>query len=486
MTTARIKPLAALAQADVSSVPISGLVHDSRVVRPGTLFFCVPGLRQDGHDFAAEAVQRGAAALVVERPLGLGVPEVVVPSAREAMAHFAARFYDHPSAELDVIGVTGTNGKTTTAFLVRETLQAAGRRCGLLGTVKAIVAGEERGVELTTPDAIELQAALREMADGGDVAAAVEVSSHGLSLGRCEAVRFAAAIFTNLTRDHLDFHRTMEAYFHAKRRLFVADPGVAVINVDDPYGHKLADEYPDAITFALDRPASYRARDVETSIAGARLRVRTADGSFELRSPLPGRFNAHNVVGAFATARALGVDDATIVATLARAGQIPGRFELVDEGQPFAVVVDFAHTPDALDNVLATACELAQGRVICVFGCAGERDPGTRAPMGAVASARADRVIVTSDDPYTEDPAAIAAEIAGGAGPGAELVLDRAAAIARAIELADPGDVVVIAGRGHETHQITADGPRPFDDVAVARAALHGTAAEALLGGEAA
>jgi UDP-N-acetylmuramoyl-L-alanyl-D-glutamate--2,6-diaminopimelate ligase len=458
-----------------AGVAIADLAFDDRLVGPGTLFFCVPGFTRDGHDFAPEALARGAAALVVERPLGLGVPEVVVPSVRAAMASAAARFHGDPTARLAVVGVTGTNGKTTTAFLARSLLEAAGRRCGLLGTVKSVVAGEERTVARTTPEAIDLQRDFRAMVDGGDEACAMEVSSHALELRRADAIHFAVAIFTNLTQDHLDFHPTMEDYFEAKRRLFQMDVRTPIVNVDDAYGRRLAEELPGAVTIALDREATYRARDVHTEIAGARFTLDGPDGAVELRSPLPGRFNVQNVLCAVAAARALGVDMQDVAAALPGVERVPGRFEPVDEGQDFAVLVDYAHTPDSLENVLRAARELTEGRLHCVFGCGGDRDRGKRPVMGGIAAALADHVVVTSDNPRSEDPAAIVQEILAGAGEGADVELDRRAAIARALAAARAGDVVVVAGKGHEQGQEFAHGRKvPFDDVTVVREVLRG------------
>ena len=456
----------------VADVEVADLAYDSRAVGPGTLFFCVPGFTIDGHDFAPRAVERGAAALVVERPLALGVPEVVVPSARAAMAPAAAAFHGDPTARLDVVGVTGTNGKTTTAFLVRALLQAAGRQTGLLGTVTSVVGGQERPVVRTTPEAIELQRDFAEMVAGGDVACAMEVSSHALALHRADAIHWAAAVFTNLSRDHLDFHPTMEDYFVAKRRLFEAGPQVAVVNVDDAYGRRLADGLDDAVTFGIDSPdAAVRATEVQIALTGSRFRV----GDLELRTPLPGRFNVLNVLGALGAVRALGVEDAVVADALSAAGRVPGRFEPVDAGQPFAVLVDYAHTPDSLENVLRAARELTDGRVIVVFGAGGDRDRGKRPLMGRAARTLADRVVVTSDNPRSEDPEAIIAEILDGTGEGPEVeaIVDRRGAIARAIELAGASDVVVIAGKGHEQGQEFANGRKvPFDDATVAREAL--------------
>jgi UDP-N-acetylmuramoyl-L-alanyl-D-glutamate--2,6-diaminopimelate ligase len=462
--------------AEARDVEITDLAYDSRAVGPGTLFFCVTGLSSDGHEFAPEAVARGAAALVVERPLGLGVPEIRVEDARAAMAPVAATFFGHPTASLEVVGVTGTNGKTTTAFLVRSLLIAAGRRTGLLGTVRSVVGGVERAVQRTTPEAIDLQRTFREMLAAGDVAASIEVSSHALELHRADAIAFAAAVFTNLTQDHLDFHPTMEHYYAAKRRLFTAaKPAVAVVNIDDSYGARLASELAEAITFGLDsQHASYRAERLETGLGGSSFTVRAPDATVELRSPLCGRFNVYNVLGAVAAARALGVSWEAIGPAIESADQVPGRFEQVDEGQPFAVLVDYAHTPDSLENVLASARLLTDSTLHVVFGCGGDRDRAKRPLMGAIAARLADRVIITSDNPRSEDPGAIIEQILAGIDVEVEHDADRRRAIAAAIAGASPGDVVVIAGKGHEQGQEFEGGRKlPFDDVTVARDALR-------------
>lgn len=470
----------------LGEVDVTGLAYDHRLAVPGSLFFCVPGFTRDGHDFAPDAVARGAAALVVERELDLPVPQLLVDDVRAAMAPAAAAFYGDPTAALDVVGITGTNGKTTTAFLVRALLEAGGGQTGLLGTVKSVVAGVEHEVTRTTPEALDLQRTFREMADGGDRACVMEVSSHALVLHRADAIHFAAAVFTNLTQDHLDFHPTMDDYFQAKRLLFATDGGgvaasgtACVINVDDPYGARLAAELGErATTFALRADADYRGAEVQTGLEGSRFAVHTPEGPLQLRSPLRGEFNVYNVIGALAVARRLGIDAATCARAIAGAGQVPGRFETVDEGQPFAVVVDYAHTPDSLENVLAAARPLASGRLRVVFGCGGDRDRGKRPQMGEIARRLADEVIVTSDNPRSEDPEAIIAEILEGTGPGVAHDADREAAIARAIGDAGPGDVVVIAGKGHEQGQEFRDGHKiPFDDVSVARAILRGTGA---------
>ena len=453
-------------------VEISSLAYSSQSVTPGALFFCVPGFRADGHDFAPTAVERGAVALVCQRPLGLGVPEVLVPDVRAAMGPAAARFYGDPTAELDVVGITGTNGKTTTAFLVRHLLEAGGRSCGLLGTVKRVVGGVEEEVERTTPEAIDLQATFRRMIDGGDRACAMEVSSHALELGRVGGIRFACRVFTNLTQDHLDFHVTMDAYFEAKRRLF-RESGIAVVNLDDEYGRRIAGEI-ECVTFAVDHEADYRARDVEFDLMGSRFTCQTPAGTLELESPLPGVFNVENVLAAVAVARSLDVPGTRIEQALPEFGRVPGRFEPVNEGQEFGVLVDYAHTPDSLENVLRAAREVTRGRLHVVFGAGGDRDRGKRPLMGAAARRLADRVLVTSDNPRNEAPETIIDQVMEGAGPDAEREVDRRRAIARAVETAERGDVVVVAGKGHEQGQEFENGRKePFDDVAVARDALR-------------
>ncbi len=470
--------------AHAGTVEIGSLAYDSRAAGPGSLFFCVTGFRSDGHDFAADAVHSGAAALVVERPLGLGVPEVLVDSARAAMAPLAAAFYGHPDRELSVLGVTGTNGKTTTAYLMRALLEATGTQCGLLGTVKSVIGGQPREVARTTPEAIDLQGDLRAMLDGGDRACAIEVSSHALTLGRADAIEFAAAVFTNMTRDHLDFHDSMEDYFQAKRLLFIGlagpPPRVSVVNAADPYGRRLAQEVPGAVTFAVDEPADYSARGLRCGPQGCDFTLTWPAGEREVSLPMPGRFNVANALGALAAVHALGADIDDLLAELERGVHVPGRFEPVDEGQDFAVLVDYAHTPDSLENVLRAARDITgegarAGRVICVFGAGGDRDRGKRPLMGEIAARLADVVFVTSDNPRSEQPEQIIAEILQGT-EGArrvQAITDRREAIAQAVACAGASDVLVIAGKGHEQGQEFADAVKlPFDDVTVAREAL--------------
>jgi UDP-N-acetylmuramoyl-L-alanyl-D-glutamate--2,6-diaminopimelate ligase len=454
-------------------VPISGLAYSSGSVEPGHLFFCVRGFRADGHDYAPDAVARGAAALVCERPLDLGVPEVVVEDARRAMGPIAARFFGDPTATLRVAGVTGTNGKTTTTYLIRAILEAAGERTGLLGTVTSIVGGREEPVERTTPEAIDLQRNFRRMLDAGDTACAMEVSSHALELHRSDGIHFATRVFTNLTQDHLDFHPDMEAYFRAKRRLFEG-PGPSILNADDEYGRRLAADFPGSTTYAIDSEADYRALGVEFDPGGSEFTCATPEGEVRVATRLPGLFNVQNALAALAAARSLGVPLDTAVRALADAGRVPGRFEPVDEGQAFTALVDYAHTPDSLDNVLRAARQITRGRLHVVFGAGGDRDTSKRPQMGAVATALADRVIVTSDNPRSEDPDSIVDQILAGAGSGAEREVDRRRAIELAVSTAEPGDVVVIAGKGHEQGQEFEGGRKePFDDVTVVREALR-------------
>jgi UDP-N-acetylmuramoyl-L-alanyl-D-glutamate--2,6-diaminopimelate ligase len=452
--------VAALGAAEVvgrAPVEVRDLAYDARTVTPGAVFFCVPGAQADGHDFAAAAVERGAVALVVERPLELAVPQVVVSDARVAMAVAADEFFERPTEQLEVVGVTGTSGKTTTSFLLFAILAAAGRRPGLLGTVEARVGGERRGVERTTPEAIELQRLFREMLDVGDRSCAMEASSHASELHRLDRVRFAALVFTNLSRDHLDFHGDMEAYFQAKRRLFLEGSPRAAVNVGDDYGRRLAKELPDALTFGFADDAEVGPQ----ALAAIDVKLR-------------GRFNAENALGALAAGRLLGIAEDAIARGIESVRGVPGRFEPVDEGQPFAVIVDYAHKPGALENVLRAARDLAHGgRVICVVGAGGDRDRGKRPVMGRLASELADVTIVTSDNPRSEDAQAIIDEIVAGVVGGVDVEPDRAAAISRAIGLAREGDVVLIAGKGAEQGQQLADRTIPFDDREAARDALR-------------
>jgi UDP-N-acetylmuramoyl-L-alanyl-D-glutamate--2,6-diaminopimelate ligase len=432
---------------NAAPVEIRDLAYDTRAVSPGTLFFCVRGARVDGHELAALAIGRGAVALVVEHPLDARVPQIVVSDSRRAMAAAAAAFFGDPSTLLAVAAVTGTAGKTTTTYLLYEILRAAGRRPGLLTNIERRVGDETRPAALNTPEAIDLQRLFREMVEAGNTACAMEATSHASAQRRLDGVRFAVLVFTNLAHDHLDFHGSMEEYFEAKRRLF-AQADHAVVNVGDVWGRRLAAEVPDAITF-----------DVATDGLDADLKLR-------------GRFNVENALGAAAAARALGVGEDAIRRGIEAVRCVPGRFELVDEGQPFTVIVDYAHKPASLERVLEEARGITRGRVLCVFGCGGDRDREKRPVMGRIAAKLADVAIVTSDNPRSEEPVAIIEEVLAGA-QDLEVEPDRRTAIARAIEAAREGDVVLIAGKGSEQGQEVAGVVQPFDDRDVARELLR-------------
>jgi UDP-N-acetylmuramoyl-L-alanyl-D-glutamate--2,6-diaminopimelate ligase len=466
---------------------ISDLAYDSRRVTPGSIFFCVTGMSSDGHDFAAAAVDAGAAALVVERPLGLGVAEVLVESARDAMAPLAARFFGDPTARLALAAVTGTNGKTTSAFLVRSILEAEGRRCGLLGTIKQVVGGVDVEAVRTTPEAIDLQRTFAAMLEGGDRACAMEISSHALVLGRADCVRVAAAAFTNLSQDHLDFHDDMEDYYAAKRVLFTGVAGrrppplVSAVNVDDRYGRRLAAELDRIdtrlVTFsAAGAESDLRAHEVEFDASGSRFLLEADGEATAVELPLPGHFNVENALAALALVRGLGTGLGEAIAALRDAEPVPGRLEPIAEGQPFAVLVDYAHTPDSLENVLEAARKLADGRLISVLGCGGDRDRSKRPLMGRAGAELSDLTVITSDNPRSEDPAAILEDILSGIDDrdGVLVEVDRRKAIALALSQAQPGDLVVIAGKGHEQGQEFEDGRKiPFDDRVVAREQLR-------------
>lgn len=461
---------------------IADLAYDSRAVGPGSLFFCIPGTSTDGHEYAPRAVASGAIALVVERELDLDVPQVVVAQARRAMPRMAAHFFGYPTAGLKILGVTGTNGKTTTVFLLDSILRAAGRKTALIGTIETRIGDDVRPGVRTTPESLDLQRLFAEMRSHGVDSVAMEVTSHALVLNRVDEVRFASVGFTNLSQDHLDFHPTMEDYFAAKTSLFQterADKGA--VNIDDPYGRKLRAGAPiGCIGFGMSESAEVRAREVKLEPSGTTIAMMTPGGDLQVSTHLVGHFNVSNCLGATAIALQAGIGLDAIQAGLESLAAVPGRFESIDGGQPFSVVVDYAHTPDSLDNVLRAARPLADvqgGRVLCAFGCGGDRDRGKRPLMGAIVARLADIAIVTSDNPRSEDPDTIIGEILEGviaerpAGPDATLV-DRRAAIAWALETARPGDVVVIAGKGHETGQQFADRTIPFDDRDVAREVL--------------
>jgi UDP-N-acetylmuramoyl-L-alanyl-D-glutamate--2,6-diaminopimelate ligase len=456
-----------------ASVAVSDAVMTLDGVHPGALFACVRGSRADGHDLAADAVARGATALLVERWLDQPVAQVRVASVRAAIGPIVAELFARPADRMAVIGVTGTNGKTTTTYLLESVFRAAGMRAGVIGTTGVRVDGAVTPFPRTTPEAPDLQRLLARMVEDDVEAVAMEVSSHGLDQHRVDGTRFACAVFTNLSQDHLDYHPSMAAYLSAKARLFTpAMSAAGVVNADSPEGRTISSPDLPTITYGIDADADVRATDLVPDATGTRFRV----GDVVVRSRLRGRFNVENSLAAFAAARAVGIDDRTAAEGIRALRGVPGRLETVEMGQDFLVIVDYAHTPDGIRNVMRAVRPLARHRVIIVFGCGGDRDRAKRPRMGEAATSTADLAIVTSDNPRGEDPLEIIRQIEPGARAGGnpfEIEPDRRAAIVRAMELARPGDVVVIAGKGHETGQEFADRTIPFDDREVASDALR-------------
>jgi UDP-N-acetylmuramoyl-L-alanyl-D-glutamate--2,6-diaminopimelate ligase len=480
---------AVVSRTQVQSVPITAVVHDSRAISAGAVFVAIRGQRTDGTDYAAEAISRGAVAVVAEvaAPLGVSVPWLRTTDARLALAELSSRLYDHPSEKLSVVGVTGTNGKTTVTYLMSAVFDAADRPCGRIGTITFRVGNEEHDASHTTPESSEVQRLLAEMVERGCKACAMEVSSHALVLHRVALVHFSAAIFTNLTRDHLDFHGNMQQYFEAKRRLFDMLPAgaPAIVNIDDPRGAELGRTLPRVITYGVDRQADVRARSIRSSLEGLTFEADTPRGKIAIRSPLVGRPNVYNILAVVATAVGLDLPTPAIERGIASLSLVPGRFQIVSTPtDDVQVVVDYAHTDDALKHVLETARSVAAARVITVFGCGGDRDRTKRPLMGAVAARLSDLVVLTSDNPRSEDPDQIIEEIKRGivtpngsggpkrAGARLEVYTDRRTAIEYAIREARPRDLVLIAGKGHEKYQVIGRRTLPFDDVEVARAAL--------------
>ena len=469
---------------NAAPVAVCDVAFDSRDVPADSVFVCVPGQEADGHEFASAAIEQGALALVVERELDVAVPQLIVSDARYAMGLAADAVYGAPTQDIDVVGVTGTNGKTTTSFLVYAILAAAGRRPGLLGTIERRVGGERRPAVRTTPEAAELHRAFAEMRDVGDRSCAMEVSSHASALHRLVGVRFRALAFTNLTQDHLDFHQSMEAYYEAKRAPFLERyederHPAAVVNVDDSYGTRLVAELRAAgaepLSFAMTEEADLRPDAVVVEPGGTQLTL----GELEITSALRGRFNAENLLAAAALGRVLGVSDDAIKQGLEHVRGVPGRFEAVPNDLNFTVIVDYAHTPDALATVLRSARAICPRSLICVFGCGGERDRSKRAPMGEVATELADHVVVTSDNPRGEQAEAIVDDILEGVLTPVDVEPDRRKAIEQALALAQEGDLVVGAGKGHESGQEIDGRVTAFDDREVAGEWLreHGTEA---------
>ncbi len=458
---------------------ISGLAYDSRQVRPGTLFLAVPGEKTDGAEHVPAAAKAGAAAVLSEKERRLSdLPQAVVPDARAAMAAAARAFFGDPAAKMRLAAITGTNGKTTTAYLVRHVLGQAGKKCGMTGTVEYDLGAGAIPARMTTPESLDLYRFYSEMSRAGCGFAVSEVSSHSLVKRRVEGLRFAAAVFTNLTQDHLDFHGSMENYFQAKALLFAGleESAAAVLNADDPYTARLAGMTgARVVTFGLAGSADVRAQVMSLSTVGTVFKLRAGGFQAEVHLPLLGAHNVHNALAAAAACAELGLDMGRIAEGLATFDGVPGRLESIDCGQDFRVLVDYAHTDDALRSVLNAVRELYPRRIITVFGCGGDRDRGKRPKMGRVVEELSDVAVVTSDNPRSERPEAIIEDILTGLEePGRAVVVpDRAAAIARAVELARPGDVVLIAGKGHESYQIVGDRRLDFDDRHAARAALE-------------
>ncbi len=480
-------------------IEIAGLAYDSRKVKPGYLFVALRGSTLDGHDFVEDAVRRGAMAIVTDRPCGTGQKpsHIQVSDSREVLSKLAVRFYGEPFSKVNLIGITGTNGKTTTSYLLESILKASGGRPGVVGTINYRFGDKNWKASVTTPESLDLMRALKEMADAGATDVVIEVSSHALDQGRVRDCPFRVAVFTNLSRDHLDYHGSMDAYFEAKSRLFKGlderrpdRAARAVINADDPRGEaliRMTDAH--AVTYGLSRGAQVRATQWEATRSGLSARVVSPVGEFELRSSLMGGVNIYNILAAVSAAICMDISPEHIVSGIAQLKHVPGRLEAVENDQGLTIVVDYAHTPDALLKVFESLKPLVEGRLITVFGCGGDRDKGKRREMGRIAAGLSDLVFITSDNPRTEDPSAIASQIEQGvveqgmkrlmgtnvegmSSRGYVLELDRKEAIFAAIRAAKQGDLVLIAGKGHEDYQIIGDRVRHFDDREVAREAL--------------
>ena len=477
---------------------VSDVCCDSRKVKPGDLFVCVCGFASDGHRFAADAAAKGAAALVAEHPVeGVALPYIQVGNSRRALAQISSSFFDRPADKLINIGITGTNGKTTTSIFAEAVLRSLGKNPGLLGTIEAHIGGKVIQLANTTPESLDLQRYFAEMVSCGQDSVVMEVSSHALALDRTYGIPYDIAVFTNLTQDHLDFHKTMDEYFKTKTKLFT-DLGThknrpfgpyAIINMDDPYGRLLCDilrRRVPIITYGVDPKADVRAYNVDATPEGLKFLVETRLGVCQVELPMSGMFNVHNCLAAIAVGVALRGSLQKIVEGVESVSSVPGRFQLVREGQPFTVIVDYAHTPDGLQRVLESARHITASELTVVFGCGGDRDKGKRPQMGEIAADLADKVIVTSDNPRSEDVNAIIEQILEGvrrssSHPQVDVVPDRAEAIAKAIAEANQGDTVVIAGKGHEKYQKFHDRTVHFDDVETARERLRQRADRAAL-----
>lgn len=472
------------------TVEVSGVQIDSRKIKRGDLFICISGLVSDGHDFAGKAVDNGAVALVVERRLDVNVPQILIKETRHAMALFAAHFYGYPAHDMKIIGVTGTNGKTTTTYLIEQILRDQGFITGLMGTIQVKIGSEYYGVERTTQEALDIQKNLAAMREKDTDYCVMEVSSHALDFGRVKGIPFRSGVFTNLTQDHLDYHKTMDNYRLAKAQLFsrmgndfVQDEkqrSYAILNVDDEASETFQRlTSAEVITYGIEKECDVRASNIRITAEGTEFTLTTFEGTENIRMKLVGKFNVYNALGAIAATLAEGISLEAIKKSLAEVDSVPGRMEVVSEGQDYLVLVDYAHTPDGLENALSTVKEFAEGHVYCVFGCGGDRDRTKRPLMGKVTAKYSDHLFVTSDNPRTEDPAAILEDIvpgiveAGLSEDRFELIVDRRLAIQKAIEVASPKDVVLIAGKGHETYQDIMNVKHDFDDRLVAKEAIR-------------
>lgn len=476
-----IKGIEVQASSGNTQVIVRGMSMDSRRVQPGDLYVCVPGFKVDGHDFAVQAIASGAVALVVERLLPIDAPQVKVSNVRQTIGLIAANAFGHPSEQLELVGVTGTNGKTTITYLIEKIGTKHGGKVGLIGTLGARIDGREIPGERTTPEAIEVQKLLGDMVAEGVSMAVMEVSSHAMDLGRVLGCEFDAGIFTNLTQDHLDYHKTMEDYLDAKSRLFSNLVGkkqskISILNGDDSSFEKLSQaSVARVVSYGIENDVDYRAENVEVTSEGVRFVVRFREDIQNVQYSTPGVFSVYNALAAFVWGVERGYSPESVAEALAEIPGVPGRFESVRLGQPFQVIVDYAHTPDGLENVVRTARGFTKGRLITVFGCGGDRDRGKRPLMGEAAALWSDFVIATSDNPRTEDPDQISKEVLIGISGVEHVALrDRREAIWSACRMAKSGDTILIAGKGHETYQISGTEVLPFDDREVAREALRG------------
>lgn len=453
-------------------VEIIGIVYDSRKVKKGDLFICVSGYTQDGHSYINDALNRGAVAFIVEKDVEVaGAAVVRVTSSRLAMPHLASSFYNNPTQKLRLIGITGTNGKTTTTYLIKSIMEANGQSTGLLGTISTQIGDKTIVSSRTTPESLDLQSLFREMADSDIDYVVMEVSSHSLELGRVEGCNFTIGVFTNLTQDHLDFHKTIENYRNAKKKLFYMTKGANIINTDDEHGRLIAEELgklgTPLITYGIDNKADIMAENINISSKGVSFTLVTPEYETEISFKIPGKFSVYNALAAASVAYVEGINEAVIKDGLNKVDNVPGRSEIIKTGTPYTVIVDYAHTPDGLQNILASVKEYAKGRVIALFGCGGDRDKEKRPIMGTVAGKMADYCIITSDNPRSEEPMIIIKQIeAGIKSTGCDYICieNRRDAIKFALKMAKPDDIVLLAGKGHETYQILADRTIPFDE----------------------